>query len=260
MSIPNTYHLIFGLMPDGKPFSFVHYLSIVSCYKVNRPDVINCYYEYEPSGIWWERATPYLNLVRIRSPTHIHGVPLIHYAHRADVLRLEILLEHGGIYHDVDVLCIRPFEPLRQFEVVLGEECGAGLCNAVILARPGAPFLARWLARYETFDNAQWNYHSVQVPRQLADEAPELVHVLDYKKFFWPMYWQEDLRRFFLERDSSYCAESYCVHLWESFTWPHLRDLTPMHVWLLDSEFCRLASRCLDADLIDDEQEADVII
>ena len=42
-----------------------------------------------------------------------------------------------------DVLCLRPFAPLRRFDVVMGTEEGMGLCNAVILARPAAPFVTK---------------------------------------------------------------------------------------------------------------------
>ena len=36
-----------------------------------------------------------------------------------------------------------------------------GLCNAVIIARPGATFLERWLRTYDSFDERQWTAHSV---------------------------------------------------------------------------------------------------
>lgn len=31
-----------------------------------------------------------------------------------------------------------------------------GLCNAIILASKGAPFLKRWWEEYRTFDKEQW--------------------------------------------------------------------------------------------------------
>ena len=36
-----------------------------------------------------------------------------------------------------------------------------GLCNAVIIARPGAEFLKRWLATYDEFSEWYWTQHSV---------------------------------------------------------------------------------------------------
>ncbi|WP_394766521.1 glycosyltransferase [uncultured Paludibaculum sp.] len=201
---------------------------------------MNFYYQYEPSGYWWDKAKPYLNLIPVTSPSEVFCNPLLHPAHKADVMRLDILLDRGGVYLDLDVISLKPFSPLLEFDVVLGEERNVGLCNAVILARPRAPFLSRWRNAYCSFDAKEWNSHSVKVPRMLADEAPDEVHIVDHKKFFWPMYWREHLRSFFVEAGSSFCAESYCVHLWESLTWPHIRKLTVKHLLTVDSEFCSL--------------------
>jgi hypothetical protein len=246
MKVPSDYHFIFGLTRQDKEFALVHYLAIASCHAVNHPATINLYYKYEPSGIWWERAKPYLNLVEIEPPAEIFGNPLPNPSHKADVLRLQILLERGGVYLDVDVICLRPFAPLQDFAVVMGEELGVGLCNAVILAQPGAALLRRWLAAYTTFDAAFWNRHSVRLPRQLADREPAGIHVVDHRKFFWPMYWREHLEAFFLHPGSSFCSESYCVHLWESLTWPQLRSLTAAQLWTVDSEFSLLARPYID--------------
>lgn len=248
MQIPSDYHFIFGLTASDKPFGLTHYLAVASCVEVNRPHSINLYYKHEPSGPWWERARPHLNLVRIEPPSRIFDTPLSHPAHMADVLRLQILLERGGIYLDVDVVSIRPFQPLQQHPLVLGEELGVGLCNAVILARAGTDFLRRWLAAYDGFQPAQWNRHSVKLPRELADAFPDEVHVVDHRKFFWPMYWKEHLEAFFLRPGSTFTAESYCVHLWETLTWPRLRHLTGAQLWALDSEFAALARRYVKPD------------
>lgn len=246
MQIPSDYHFIFGLTLADKPFGLTHYLAIASCAEVNQPRRINLHYKYEPSGIWWQRARPYLNLLEVEPPAEIFGNPLANPAHMADVLRLQILIEHGGIYLDTDVLSIRPFAPLQEFRVVLGEELGVGLCNAVILARRSEDFLRRWLAAYRSFQPGEWNRHSVKLPRELADASPGEVHVVDHRKFYWPMYWKEDLEAFFLRPGSSFCSDSYCVHLWESLTWQRLRHLTTDQVRALDSEFGALARRHLD--------------
>src|SRR5947207_3381463 len=48
MRIANEYHFIFSLTPNSKPFSFVHYLAMVSCHGVNRLSLINFYCKYDP--------------------------------------------------------------------------------------------------------------------------------------------------------------------------------------------------------------------
>jgi len=89
---------------------------------------------------------------------------------------------------DMDVLVLKPFHYLRQYDFSLGEEgvnasvvcccccCCAiyhnpypwlafaqGLGNAVLIARKGAPFLKRWRAEYcRHFDSSHWNHYSVR--------------------------------------------------------------------------------------------------
>lgn len=48
-----------------------------------------------------------LRLVRQRDVTEIFGNPVEHFAHKADVIRLEALRDYGGAYLDTDVLVIK---------------------------------------------------------------------------------------------------------------------------------------------------------
>jgi mannosyltransferase OCH1-like enzyme len=65
---------------------------------------------------------------------------------RADILRLEILYRHGGVYLDTDLECLRPLDD------VLGDEDFVGVChkpgritNTAIASVPGHPLLERAL-------------------------------------------------------------------------------------------------------------------
>lgn len=239
--IPNEFHFIFGLSPDfgGRPFSLVHYVAIAACQQVNKPTRINMFYEYLPQGEWWERARPMLTLRKVRAPDSIHGRPIVSFAHKADVMRLHILKELGGVYLDIDVICIEPFTDLRHNDCVLGEELGVGLCNAVILSKPEATFISLWLAGYSSFSNGQWNEHSVKLPSRLAQGRKDIC-VLGPKIFFWPMWNRKDDLSAFYTSNKSLCEGSYCVHLWESITWPLIGKLTIDTVRTVDSEFCHL--------------------
>lgn len=48
-----------------------------------------------------------MELRKVRDVTEIWGNPVLHFAHKADVIRLEALKEFGGVYLDVDVLITR---------------------------------------------------------------------------------------------------------------------------------------------------------
>jgi hypothetical protein len=190
MTIPNTIHFIFGMDEQfgGKPFSYIHYLAVRSALAVNKPDQVVLHYGFEPRSEWWEAVKPYVILDRVTPPSKIFGKPLRHFAHRSDILRLEIMRCEGGIYLDMDVFCVRSLAPLRAHNLVMGIEPNQGLCNAVILAEPNAPFINLWVESYREFDQELWNYHSVYVPYRLAQAYPHLINVVDEYTFFFPMY------------------------------------------------------------------------
>src|SRR5689334_1021510 len=112
MKIPKIIHYCFGLSPNfgGKPWGLVHHVCVRSAVELIKPDQVLLYFEYEPSGPWWDLTRPLVNLVKVTAPREVFGRPVNKVAHRADVLRLQRLIESGGIYLDCDVLVQRSFD------------------------------------------------------------------------------------------------------------------------------------------------------
>ena len=257
--IPNTIHFIYT---GGKPFSLIHYLAIKSAWVVNRPSRIFFHYSQKPQGEWWEKAVPYLHPLEIAAPQEVAGVPLHIHEHQVDLARLKILQEYGGIYLDIDVICVKPFTPLLRHVCVLGEQGingERGLCNAVILAEPGAPFLQRWLDgfdpetslwsgfRSQGYDE-HWDEMSVKYPMYLAQHFPDEVCIQGYKKFYWPCFYPVHLEIFFTKKGYAF-PEAYCIHLWESMSWPrYLRNMTLQDLRTADTNFTRIVGRFLNED------------
>ena len=208
------FHFIFGLADDPDAFAFVHYLAIRAAHKHHAQCRLLFHYHHEPNGTWWQHARPLVELHRVELATTIFGRSLRTAAHRSDVLRLKLLIEHGGIYLDLDVIVLRPLAGLlspsrSSAPFVIGQEGDDshggthGLCNAVLLARPNASFARRWLREYHSFgrgDGDGWSSHSVQRPAELAAAHPEEVRLLPYDAFFWPDWDADNLRMLLLER------------------------------------------------------------
>lgn len=65
-------------------------------------------------------------------------------AERSDLVRYEILRQHGGVYVDTDVECLRPIDDLLTGVVAFSSyEVPGRLCNAVMGGVPGHPALER---------------------------------------------------------------------------------------------------------------------
>jgi Glycosyltransferase sugar-binding region containing DXD motif len=278
--IPNILHFVFGMAADfgGMPFSLVHYLSIKSAVIVNRPDIVYFHYQYEPEGEWWLKAKELVTLKKITAPKNFLGNELCHVAHKADVVRLQVLKETGGIYLDLDTISIRPLTDLLEYSFAIGQELKAaytpknfrqrvkntfykqfgmekditaestGLCNAVLLSEKNGHFVNKWLDAYKTFRSQgrdkYWNEHSVQVPLKLAEDYPESITKISHTAFYYPLYDERGLRSMFEEVNEF--PEAYLYHLWESFSWDkYLSRLTPEEIKIKDTTYNLIARQFL---------------
>jgi 2-polyprenyl-3-methyl-5-hydroxy-6-metoxy-1,4-benzoquinol methylase len=258
--IPKKLHFITGLKEDfgGKPFVFAHYMAVRSALSVNPGFRAYVYFQYEPSGPYWDLIKPDVECVRVEAPHEIFGNKLDHFAHKTDVLRLQILLREGGVYMDFDTLCQKSFEPLFGDRVVMGMEShktgieqlaqgsGFGLCNALIIAPPNARFLEIWLDSFRKFDQSNWAHHAVFMPQLLSREHPDLVQIEPPERFFWPSWHGQGIQSLFAEAHDF--PEAVSMHLWESLSWPYLSALDIDAVLNEDTSYNRIARRFVQAD------------
>ena len=79
---------------------------------------------------------------------------------------LQVLLEYGGIYLDLDVLITRPFDELRrQYPCTIGREQETKACGSVIVCSRHSPFLLLWINSYiDDYRIEEWAYNTGQVP------------------------------------------------------------------------------------------------
>lgn len=232
-------------------FSLVNYLAVRSAATVNAPDELILYHDRKPSGRWWDAAREFItDAVGVEPPTSIGGRPVIHPAHKSDLIRLEVLMRDGGIYLDLDVLSVRPLTPFLDKSLVLGQEgedgCH-GLCNGVILAEADAPFGREWLAgfnpatsRWDGFRSRgrdeYWSEMSVKYPAYLATLFPDDITIAPYDAFHWPTWTDEHLEWLFHGAGDVF-PNAYCHHLWTSHSAEYVKALSPEYIKQVDTNF-----------------------
>ncbi|MFZ1062610.1 MAG: glycosyltransferase [Acidimicrobiales bacterium] len=240
--IPNQVHFVFGLEEQHEPFSFVHYLAIESCRRVVNPTTIFFHHLHVPYGPWWERIAPHLQMVKVgRNPAvdaadYSGGnVPSVYrYAHHADFVRLDALIEHGGIYADIDTVFVRPIRTdLFNAPFVIGREppvrdertgvVKPSLCNALMMAEPQSRFATAWRARMPDALNGTWSNHSGFLAQAIAEEMPDEVHVEGQETFFPFAATSNGFRELFFERHEL-SPNSTSVHLWAHLWWRRSRQ------------------------------------
>ncbi|XP_067649562.1 uncharacterized protein [Haliotis asinina] len=177
--VPNIVHVTWYGGPKKNTFLFHHLISLLSIRQVLKPTRILFWCDLIPKGIYYEqtmeRVPEIVHVVR-DPPTEIMGRPIKVPEHQSDIVRLEAILEYGGIYVDLDVIAVKSFEPLYHFDVTMGYETPDGLCNGIMVAKPWADFMRIWYKEYKTFDDKVWGYHSVNLPAILAHKYPKLIH------------------------------------------------------------------------------------
>jgi len=255
--IPRIVHYVFGMREQTQPFHLLHYLAIESCRRVLQPERIYLYYHHLPFGLYWDLICPHLTLVRVAPATEVSAAQYgdrvpeqYRYAHHADVIRLDALIEHGGIYADIDTLFLRPlpeafyqqpFVISREEPVVdeLSGELRESLCNAVMMAQPGSVFARTWRERIGAALNGTWSNHSCLLARRIADERPADVHIAPSQALLGVPLTIAGLRAL-LEGGELDLSDSYCIHLWQHLWWEESRtDFSPVHAGQLTLRYLR---------------------
>jgi hypothetical protein len=243
--IPNIIHFVYGFKEQSTEFDLYKYVAIMSAYHVNRPDVIYFHYRYEPFGPLWNMVKPYLTMDRIEPPEMIFDKKIKHYAHKADVVRLNILNEKGGIYLDIDTICVRPLAPLMKYDFVMGiQGDDYGLCNAIMMSKNNTDFGQHWYKSYESF-NQQWDLHSVKIPYTLSKINP--ITILPNDAFFYPL-WDPFAEKMLSDQINHDCCRkvfknAYCMHLWETWCGRDLQKITPDNVHTVHSMYNLMARK-----------------
>lgn len=245
--IPNIFHFVFGLREQREPFHLVFYLCLASCRTVNRPDAIYVHYHHRPYGHYWDLACEFVTPVPVEPNAFVadfryadQGIEPYRYAHHADFIRLERLLEQGGVYADIDTIFVHPIpETLWRQPFVLGREGDVvaapgqppqpSLCNALIMAEPGAAFGRLWLAEMRRAFDGTWSAHSTLLPERLRQLHPELIHVEPERTFYAYPWTAEGIGRLLegVETDWHGIAS---IHLWSHLWWQRgRRDFSNFH-------------------------------
>lgn len=223
--IPNICHFVFGLQPQKEEFLFCYFLAVYSSYIVNNPDVIYFYYHYEPFGKWWDemKKIQTIKLEKVELPTHFGQKIIVKTAHKADKVRMDKLYERGGIYLDIDTICVRPWKDLLNNNVVLGIQHPTYICNAIMFTEAKSHFFKIWFDNYDAhFNPSGWCEASVHLPAKLAKSNPGLLTLKNADVFFLPNYDETD-KIFVLKNEIS--ENLISLHVWETFSLKYLKNI-----------------------------------
>ncbi len=230
--IPKIIHLLY--FGETEFYNF-HHRCIHSMIQYMPDYEIRIYNTKEPpaDNQYWQdiKSHPRVRIHKMDAPQFYDGFELKHFQYKADVARLELLYEHGGVYLDIDMIIVRSFHEIfasghsfyisEEREGSNGRGSGA-LINAFLAAKPKNEFIKLWLNEFKSgLRLGIWAHHIRDSNKQLLDSHPHYMHkyrirVLDWKMFM-PLHWQ-DTEAFIRSETVPYefPPESYGTHLWET--------------------------------------------
>jgi len=245
--IPRIVHFVFGLRDQVEPFHLLQYLAIETCRQHLKPDVIFLHYRNLPYGIFWDIIRPHLTLVEVDFSKDVEDAKYddrlvpeeYRYAHHADFIRLDALIEHGGIYADIDCIFVRPLpEEFYKEKFVIGREedvpdeltgkVGRSLCNALMMSEPNSVIAQNWRDQMASALNGTWSNHSGFLAQKLSQQFPDEIRVEPTTSFFPAPCTPQGISAI-LEEGALDLSRSYAIHLWAHVWWGSARtDFTSL--------------------------------
>ena len=259
--VPSIVHFVVGQQDkqgvemkhaSAVPFVFFNYITMLAARRHLRPSKLIVHYDQEPNTTWWYRAKhdPEIDmvLVQTRAVERVFNRTVDNHSHRSDVIRLEAMMQYGGIYLDIDVLVLRSFGPLMNLsDVVMAHENDDRMTagSAVIISKRNAAFIRRWYDAYQSFNQSCWICHAVQLPGKLAAMYPNEIRVLPTRTFLRPSWHEKDI---FLQANGYNFSGSYATHLWNSLNNDLLKGLTPEYALTSNSTLARMLRQAVGED------------
>ena len=120
--------------------------------------------------------------------------------------------DFGGIYLDTDVLILKSFDPLREYNLVLARETPKTIANGIIIARKGALFLRLWLENYRNYKRGSWIGNSVLFSSLLQQLYPHLAHV-ELHRLLGPNYQQWMKYMYGIDNNVFDWSKSLSIHI-----------------------------------------------
>jgi len=141
-----------------------------------------------------------------------------------------LLEKYGGIYLDIDNICIKPFDDFLNLKFVIGIECVNnivwGLPNFTFLSEPNNSFLSNWKEEYGKYYSEwsdDWAFGAVKLPYILYQKNIENITTVTPE--FFSYYGWDDASLYHMFKNVGPIGPSYSIHLWESRWWHEIIEV-----------------------------------
>jgi len=217
--IPKIIHLIYI---NQRPLNEFNYKCIYSIIKHMPEYIIYIHNDIEPDTPEWNILKQINNIIikQIKRIKTFDNINIEHVQYEADIIRMNVLYEYGGIYMDNDIYIVKNINPLiTENGLYIAKENKNDFINCVIISEPRNEFLKIWLNNFSTgFKIGMWGWHIRELPKLLLNnfkyyEYKYNIHILDYENFC-PIPWTHG--HMFNDPNFQLTEKIYGIHLFET--------------------------------------------
>lgn len=191
VAVPNVVHYV---VLRNCTISFPLYVSIKSVFQVHKPERVNVHSSCgQLSGRYFDILhQEFGNLItqsHVTEPKYIFGQRLNRASavyHASDILRLRIILKHGGIYLDQDTIVLKPLDKYMKYEFTAAymprlahpdrHNLDRSMVNAlqmnIFLAKPGSRLIENLIDTYHTYNGSCYFCNLMVSAAKIADKHP----------------------------------------------------------------------------------------
>ncbi len=222
-SIPKIVHLIYFKERELELYNYVCILSMIQHMKDYSFVMYN---DIEPTeNIYWQKLknNSKIDFKKHNRPKEFDGFDINYVQYAADITRLELLYEYGGIYMDLDMLILKNFDNLiKNKDFYISYESGKDdsvLINSILISKPKNEFIKIWLDSFKTgLRMNKWAYHISKQNKYLLDTNKSYlikynIEILD-SKYFFNFRWT-DIDKFQNIKDNI-TQDMYGIHLFDT--------------------------------------------
>ena len=216
--VPRIVHFVWFGEPRKK-FLFFNMLSVLAAFRFARAERVYFWCDNLPAGEYWDelgRRIKNLYRIKITRPDNVWGKPVKNLQHCSDIVRLEAILQYGGMYFDFDAFVVNFVDPLLHYDCTLGAEEPTTLANGIMFSKPWSDFFKLWYINYKTFTDKEWATHSTIAAYNISKFYPSLIHV-EQNSLMKPNYFtmRENI---FGPEIWDFKRKNYCLHAYWRFS------------------------------------------
>ena len=186
--VPNIAHIVWM---GGGEMKYIFYLCVLSLMHIVKVDEVHIHGNKVMTGPYWSRLmeNERVHFIHRADISFIFSADVTSLHHKADVIRADIMLKHGGLHVDPDVLFVKPLPPdMFKYDAVATVDSYLYpmrpfpdvLSLGTVLSKPYGRFWQLYQQSQIYYVDQDWTWNSGRIPYKIYERNPGLLQIEPY--------------------------------------------------------------------------------